>query len=53
MANTNKTNDGQFIVRAPKKLIDEFTKVASDNATNRAQLMRMWIKDYIKENKKD
>jgi len=53
MTNTNKTNDGQFIVRAPKKLIEEFTEVTADNATNRAELLRLWMRNYIKENKKD
>lgn len=52
MTNTNKTNDGQFIVRAPKELIEEFNQVVSDNAMNRAELVRTWMRKYIKENKK-
>ena len=48
---TNKTNDGQFIVRAPKELIESFNTTVSDNAVNRAALFRKWMKDYIKENK--
>lgn len=49
---SNKRNDGQFIVRAPKELIKDFTKVAEDNATNRAQLLRLWMQDYVSKNKK-
>jgi len=51
MTNTNKTNDGSFIVRAPKEDIEEFNKAVKENASNRAELFRLWMKEYIKENK--
>lgn len=45
--------DGSFIVRAQKDLIDEFNSIVKQNATNRAELFRKWMRDYIKENKKE
>lgn len=50
MSNTNKTNDGSFIVRAPKEDIKKFNEVVKKNAANRAELFRKWMRKYIKEN---
>jgi len=49
---SNKTNDGSFIVRAPKGDIVKFNQVVKDNAANRAELLRMWMREYIKNNDK-
>lgn len=49
---SNKINDGSFIVRAPKEDIEKLNKYAKENATNRAELFRKWIREYIKENEK-
>ena len=49
---TNKSKDGSFLVRAPRKDIEEFNNVVKDNAANRAELFRLWMKKYIEENKK-
>lgn len=38
--------------RVSKELREEFYKVAEDNTHNPSALLRKWIKDYIKENKK-
>jgi len=48
----NKVNDGSFIVRAPKKDIAAFNKAVQDNAVNRAELFRMWMKEYVRDNEK-
>jgi len=49
---TNKTNDGSFIVRAPKEIIEKFNETVKSNAANRAELFRVWMKKYIEENEK-
>lgn len=49
---TNKTNDGSFIVRAPKEDIEKFNAAVKNNAANRAELFRMWMKKYVEENNK-
>ena len=46
-------NDSQFVVRLPKEQLDRFNETVKDNAANRAELLRKWIKEYIKENKGD
>lgn len=51
MTNTNKTNNGSFLVRAPKEEIEEFNKVVEKRGINRAALFRIWIRKYIEENK--
>lgn len=52
MTDSNKTNDGSFIVRAPKEDIEKFNEIVKSNATNRAELFRVWMKKYIEENQK-
>jgi len=39
-------------IRIEEELRDEFKEVAKDNAHNPSALLRKWIEDYIKENKK-
>lgn len=40
-------------IRISEKMREEFKKIAEDNAQNPSALMRKWIENYIKENKKD
>lgn len=38
--------------RVPETMREEFRKVAESNAQNPSALIRLWIEQYIKENKK-
>lgn len=40
-------------IRISEEMRDQFRKVADENAQNPSALIRMWIEDYLKENKKD
>ena len=40
-------------IRISKEMRDEFKKIASQNAQTPSILIRKWIGEYIKENKKD
>jgi len=52
MSDNSRINDGSFIVRAPKEDIAAFNKAVQDNAVNRAELFRMWMKEYVRDNEK-
>lgn len=43
-------NDSQFVVRLPKEDLEKLNEVVKKNATNRSELFRQWVKEYIKEN---
>lgn len=38
--------------RIPESVRNEFQKIAKRNAQNPSALIRLWIEQYIKENKK-
>lgn len=40
-------------VRISEDMRDEFKQVAESNAQTPSALIRLWIENYIKENKKD
>lgn len=40
-------------IRIDEKTREEFKKVAESNAQTPSALIRMWIEEYLKENKKD
>ena len=40
-------------IRISKETRDEFKKIAFQNAQTPSILIRKWIEEYIKENKKD
>ena len=40
-------------IRINKEVRDKFRETAKNKAQNPSALIRMWIEDYIKENKKD
>lgn len=40
-------------IRIGKEMRDEFKKIARQNSQTPSLLMRKWIEEYIKENKKD
>ena len=39
-------------IRIEKELRDEFKRIAEENAQTPSALIRKWIEEYIKENKK-
>lgn len=39
-------------IRITEEMRDEFKRIAESKAQTPSILMRMWIEDYIKENKK-
>jgi metal-responsive CopG/Arc/MetJ family transcriptional regulator len=45
-------NDASFIVRLPKEDLKKFNKVLKDNAANRSELLRQWVRNYIKESER-
>jgi len=48
----SKKQNVHIQARISKDLRDEFQTIASQNAQNPSALIRLWIKEYIKENKK-
>lgn len=40
-------------IRIEEKMRDEFKKIAEENAQTPSALIRKWIEEYIKENKKN
>lgn len=44
--------DAKMQIRLPKELYEEFKGVAKDNAQVPSLLVRKWIEEYVKENKK-
>jgi len=40
-------------IRISEEMREKFKKIANENAQNPSALMRKWIENYIKENKKD
>mgnify|MGYP001228258508 CR=1 FL=1 len=39
-------------IRINEDMRDEFNRIAESNAQNPSALIRLWIKNYIEENKK-
>lgn len=39
-------------IRLPEDMRDKFRRIADDNSQNTSALIRKWIAEYIKENKK-
>lgn len=44
------TKDSSFLVRLPKEDLDAFNDILKQKTMNRSELLRKWIKEYIREN---
>lgn len=51
MRRTDKEKDEKIVVRLPKYLKDDFREILILNDTNQSEVMRQFIKQYIRENK--
>ena len=48
-----KMKNVNFNIRISEELRDQFKEIAESKAQTPSALVRMWIKEYVKENKKD
>lgn len=47
------TKDSSFLVRLPKEDLEQFNAILKSKALNRSELLRIWIKKFIEENKEE
>lgn len=45
--------DASFVVRLPRGDLDKLNETIKNNAANRSELLRIWVKKYIEENNKE